>query len=693
MKLFLAVLLALLAVPSVAQAGTTVVSRDARAAAAVLSTSKRFDVVGVHWQGPGSVRLRTRSLSGRWSRWIAAAPEAEDLPDRGSREGRATRGWRVGNPIWAGPSNGVQYRVRGRVSKVRAFFVSSPVSKVPLRRIALTTTPAIIPRFSWGADESVPIRRQGPVYADVLRLAVVHHTASTNSYTAAQSAALVRGFQAYHVKSNGWADIGYNFLVDRYGQVFEGRYGGIERNVVGAHAQGFNTGTVGVAVIGTFDSTGITPAARAALVNLLSWRLDVAHVDPLSTFNFLSGGNPRFPAGAPIFMRAVAGHRDTGFTSCPGTVLYGTLPSIAREVAAAGGPKLYAPTVRGAIGAPIRFTAKLSSPLPWTVTVTDVAGTVVATGAGTGASADYTWDATLVVPGPYAWRIDAGPTVRPASGTIGGKVAALALQKVTASRLSFSPNGDGKDEETRISYTLTRQATVTAMLTLPDGTLAANLFTDTKPAGRNSFVFRGQGMADGEYRIVLTAAAAGKTVSVSVSIVVNRTLAGFGASPSAFSPNGDGRLDAVAFPFSLAYPVQAQLRILRGTAALATPFAGPLAVGLQKLSWDGATSTGGRAPDGTYKAELTVTDQLGPVTQVVAVRLDTVAPRLRVLSLARLQFTLSEPARVTLTINGRRIVKLEKRGAFHVPFAGRPRTLTAVALDAAGNRGTPVRLP
>ncbi|MDX6510440.1 MAG: hypothetical protein QOG81_2192, partial [Gaiellaceae bacterium] len=173
--------------------------------------------MGIHWQGSGSVRIRTRSISGRWSAWIDAAPEAEDLPDSGTPEARGSHGWHLGNPIWAGESSAIQYRTSGRVTRVRAFFVSSPVSKVPLRRIALTSQPAIIPRASWGADESVPIRRQGAVYATTLSAAIVHHTASTNSYTAAQSAALMRGFQAYHVKSNGWADIGYNFLVDRYG--------------------------------------------------------------------------------------------------------------------------------------------------------------------------------------------------------------------------------------------------------------------------------------------------------------------------------------------------------------------------------------------------------------------------------------------------------------------------------------------
>ena len=128
------------------------------------------------------------------------------------------------------------------------------------------------------------------------RFAVVHHTAGSNAYTRAQSAAIVRGIELYHVRGNGWNDIGYNFLVDKYGQVFEGRAGGIERNVIGAHAQGFNTGSTGVAVIGNYSSAKISPAALHALAGLLAWRLDVAHVDPLSTLTWRSGGNPRVSA-------------------------------------------------------------------------------------------------------------------------------------------------------------------------------------------------------------------------------------------------------------------------------------------------------------------------------------------------------------------------------------------------------------
>ena len=96
--------------------------------------------------------------------------------------------------------------------------------------------------------------KHAPSYAPAIRFAVVHHTAGTNDYSPAQAAAILRGIELYHVKSNGWNDIGYNFLVDRYGTVYEGRAGGVDRNVIGAHALGFNTGSVGVAVMGTFTS-------------------------------------------------------------------------------------------------------------------------------------------------------------------------------------------------------------------------------------------------------------------------------------------------------------------------------------------------------------------------------------------------------------------------------------------------------
>ena len=108
-----------------------------------------------------------------------------------------------------------------------------------MRRLSIAGSPPIFTRRAWNANEA--IRRGAPSYASSVQFAVVHHTAGSNSYTASQSAAIVRGIEVYHVQGNGWNDIGYNFLVDRFGTVYEGRFGGIDRNVVGAHALGFNT--------------------------------------------------------------------------------------------------------------------------------------------------------------------------------------------------------------------------------------------------------------------------------------------------------------------------------------------------------------------------------------------------------------------------------------------------------------------
>ena len=305
-----------------------------------------------------------------------------DAPDAGSAEARESRAWRLGAPVWVGRGDGLEVRAVGRVTRARALTVRSPVSKVPVRTVAAAGIPQIVPRSGWLADEA--IRKEKPVYADTLRMAFVHHTAGTNDYTRLQAPAIVRAIELYHVKGNGWNDIGYNALVDRFGTVYEGRYGGIDRNVVGAHAKGFNTGSFGIAVMGDFRTAAPPAAAVDALVRTLAWRLDLAHVDPLATFNAISSGNERFNPGIPVLLRAVSGHRDTGLTTCPGQRLYDLIPTIAHRVAALGLPKLYAPSVATDESGGTRFTARLSSALPWTVTVTDASGGELGRGEGNG---------------------------------------------------------------------------------------------------------------------------------------------------------------------------------------------------------------------------------------------------------------------------------------------------------------------
>ena len=381
-----------------------------------------------------------------------------------------------------GPSNRIEYRLRGRVSRLRAFFVWSPQAGVPARTLQKAGAPPIVPRSGWNADEK--IRRADPSYASAVRLALVHHTAGKNGYSAAEAPAIVRAIELYHVKGNGWNDIGYNFLVDRFGQVYEGRYGGTDRSVVGAHAEGFNTGSVGVAVLGEYSSLAIAAKARDSLARLLAWRLDIAHVDPASTLSFISGGNARFPAGLPVFLRAVSGHRDAGFTDCPGAALYKLLSSIGGDVAKLGLPKLYAPTMTGTVPGKVRFRARLSAPLAWTVEVYDANGSTLASSDGFGGEVDWTWDAALLPPGSYSYAIRSEENVTPAVGSIGGGALALAVTGLAGDPETVSPNDDGVADQSTITYSLTSPANVTVKVRNDQGLELVTLSKGLAPRRR-----------------------------------------------------------------------------------------------------------------------------------------------------------------------------------------------------------------
>ena len=154
----------------------------------------------------------------------------------------------------------------GRVTRLRAHLVWSPETRIPLRRAGRHRLAADRPAVTWGADER--IRRAPPSYASDVRFAIVHHTAGKNGYSRSEAAAIVKGIQLFHVQGNGWNDIGYNFLVDRFGTIYEGRFGGVDRNVIGAHALGFNTGSVGIALLGTYEDATPSAAAQDAIARL-----------------------------------------------------------------------------------------------------------------------------------------------------------------------------------------------------------------------------------------------------------------------------------------------------------------------------------------------------------------------------------------------------------------------------------------
>jgi flagellar hook assembly protein FlgD len=635
---------------------------SSRALAAALP---RFNLVALHWQGSGVPWFRARTLAGAWTAW---QPADDDWGRKGA--------WRMQtNPQWVGPSDSIQYRLRGRVKRLRAYFLWSLPESLTTRRLAIAGSPLIVPRSAWGADEE--IRRAAPRFADAIRVAVVHHTVNTNTYAPSDSPAIVQAIERYHVLGNGWNDIGYNFLVDRYGQIFEGRYGGIDRNVIGAHTLGFNTGSVGVAVIGTFTKAALPVAAKASLEQFLAWRLDVAHLDPAGTTSVTSGGNSKYRAGAVVSARAISGHRNFYPTDCPGNALYGLLPGITKDVAALGGPKLFAPVLSGKLGGPIRFTGRLSASLPWTVTVTDAAGAVVASGSGVGTTIDWTWDATLVRPATYVWTMSAGPTVRPARGAIGGTLPTASITDVRASPAVTSTTS-------QITYTLAAPATVSATLVDANGLTVAPLFSETKPAGKQAFTFTvAPTVLDGVYTIRFVAVTAdGRQATASVLLQIDRSVIDFSASPAAISPNGDGIQDTVAVSFDLARPAAATLALTRQRRTLVTIATGSYAAAVPfATSWDG-TSNGSPVPDGTYDLSL----QVGAVTRTLPLTIDRLPPVLRPISWRHLRFQVDGPATVTLSANGQSYVKRVKAaGRFYFWLRTPPMRYVVTAQDAAGN--------
>jgi N-acetylmuramoyl-L-alanine amidase len=369
--------------------------------------TRTFQLVGVHWRGSGTVRLQARRTTGTWTRWVALERT---------------------EPVWVGPARRVRLRRRGDVRGVRIAFVTSPRTASPRRGTvvpALAVRPRVVTRAGWHADES--IRRAPPVYAAGLEMVFVHHTDTATSAPCSESARIVRGIYAYHVRVNGWNDIGYNFLVDKCGTVFEGRYGGMTKPVIGAQTKGFNTGSAGIAVIGTYTSARPPHAALAALEHLIAWRLDVAHVNPVARVEMVSSGNPRYQRGRHVMFNAVSGHRDGYPTSCPGPALYALLPRIRSAAVSIGLPKIWAPRhepnlhrIAPDAVLPLLMRARFSHLTAFTLTIRGPGGHPVARRRHTNRHIRWTWPgrAAVLPGGTYTWTISA-PGARGFEGVLG----------------------------------------------------------------------------------------------------------------------------------------------------------------------------------------------------------------------------------------------------------------------------------
>ncbi|MFF4587644.1 peptidoglycan recognition protein [Streptomyces sp. NPDC001388] len=191
--------------------------------------------------------------------------------------------------------------------------------------------PTIVTRRGWGADETM--RETGFRYTTTVKAAFVHHTATGNNYKCSQAPSVIRSIYRYHVKSMGWRDIGYNFLIDKCGTIYEGRAGGVTKAVMGAHTLGFNTNSMGIAVLGTYTSAKPNSATVKAIARLTAWKLGLFGANPKGKTYLKSGGGNLYAKGKNVRLNVISGHRDGFATECPGKQLYGKLGS-ARSTAA-----------------------------------------------------------------------------------------------------------------------------------------------------------------------------------------------------------------------------------------------------------------------------------------------------------------------------------------------------------------------
>jgi hypothetical protein len=293
-----------------------------------------FRLAAVTWLGTGEptawVRIRS---DGEWSQWYELPHGDEHGPDPDSTEAAGTRNGT--DPLLVPSSDAVQVRVdapRGQAATDLRLDLIDPGAPAAVSPHSGTGTqaeepidpdvlepvaaarPTIMSRGQWGADES--LRGTPPEYGQV-HGAFVHHTVNANDYSEAEVPALIRSIYLYHVRSRGWSDIGYNFIIDRFGRIWEGRYGGVGRAVVGAHTVGYNDDAFAASALGNYEDAAPGNGLLSAYARLFAWKFAVHGVNPLRRVDYDGESWP-----------AVAGHRDAASTACPGARLYARLGTI-----------------------------------------------------------------------------------------------------------------------------------------------------------------------------------------------------------------------------------------------------------------------------------------------------------------------------------------------------------------------------
>ncbi|WP_353708691.1 cell wall-binding repeat-containing protein [Cellulosimicrobium sp. ES-005] len=331
------------ALPQVGPQAAQVETHDVAENGAV-AVAESFQTAAVTWSSEidaavPEIRLRARAVDGSWGPWTHV-DRATDGADA------ATSDVVSSSTVYVGDSDAVEIATVDDDATlpdgVQVTTVSSeptgsaaaqrsgaaPVAGAAAVSAAETPFPTIITREQWGAAPASCAWGS----AATLKGGAVHHTVNANDYTSmAEAMQIIRNDQAFHQSGNDWCDIGYNFLVDKWGNVYEGADGSIERALIGAHTGGFNTGTVGVAMVGTYTNVAPSTAQLDGVAKIIAYRLAQYGVDPAGKATFTAASRTaggRFEAGQSVVLPKVFGHRDTHQTECPGTLAYGKLSYI-----------------------------------------------------------------------------------------------------------------------------------------------------------------------------------------------------------------------------------------------------------------------------------------------------------------------------------------------------------------------------
>jgi uncharacterized protein with LGFP repeats len=324
-------------VPAAAAGGTPVRGGGHLVASLAETPTDAYGMVAVTWRhgtAPAGTRVHVRMrVDGAWTPWRSLPVDL----DEGPAPGEEATGVRDGTaPLWVGDGTGVAVQVASPngsgpedVSVDTIDPGADPAGSTVARSAgAPVTEPVRFPRMppmytrkQWGADESLGDQCWEPIYGRSAKMVFVHHTVNSNNYSRSDGKAIVRSILAYHTQSRGWCDIGYNYLIDRYGQIYVGRAGGPRLPVRGAHAGDYNTNSVGVSLIGNFEEARPTKRIKHALVRFIGWRLGTSYVP----------AHGKVKLHGKRFNR-ISGHRDADATACPGKYVYRWLPRLRDKV-------------------------------------------------------------------------------------------------------------------------------------------------------------------------------------------------------------------------------------------------------------------------------------------------------------------------------------------------------------------------